>query len=450
MLMLRAAHRDDGRWYKTSRSRNWFAGFPRHHNYFPPRSMIFTLPLGFCSWLLAMLPVLHGLANASDSIPEFVLPEPPGSYAVKHHAFELVDTSRLDPFNATHFRRLMVTRFDPVEKDECRELCPVPYMSPSFAKLEDGLLVPRGWVPGVLEAARLQSCCDRDKDDEAIAEMQRSYDANFPLLIYSPGGNTSRLQQSALAQAVASRGYTVVSVDHPYEVDFVEFPDGTVITGGRISFDLEDKAECAWALDVRAADISFLLDHMDIPKYSPDRPRAPRVGVFGHSFGGAAAARTMATDLRVAGGMNLDGMQFGRVVEDGFGSGTVLQAFVLWGAVGHNSSDTGPYDPTWGQFWKNMHTPPHDSVWTKEVSLTPAVHNSFTDYSLLVDEAGVRDRLSEHAQERMAGPLEGRRTMEILAAYVGDFFGFVLKGEDEGLYKGPSGQFPEVSILPYE
>ncbi|PGH19054.1 hypothetical protein AJ79_00088 [Helicocarpus griseus UAMH5409] len=389
--------------------------------------MKFTLALGSC--LLALLPVLHGVTDAADSIPEFVLPEPPGPYAVRHSAFELVDTSRLDPFNATHFRRLMVTRFDPAEKVECRNLCHVHYMSPKFARLEDELLVPRGWVPGVLEAARLQSCCNGDGGNvEAIAaEMHRTYDnTKFPLLIYSPGGNTSRLQQSALVQAVASRGYTILSVDHPYEVDLVEFPDGTVVPGGRVNFD---------ELNER------------IRSGSPSR--APRRHLWPLLRRRSSRADDGHGSSR-RGGMNLDGMQFGRVVQDGFGSSTVPQAFVLLGAVGHNSSDTGPYDPSWGQFWGKMHTPPHDGVWTREVSLAPAVHNSFTDYSLLVDTAGVRYRLSDHAKERMAGPLEGKRTMEILAAYVGDFYGFVLKGADEGLYKGPSGKFPEVSFLPYQ
>lgn len=319
-------------------------------------------------------------------------------------------------------------------------------MPPCTAAVEDENYVPSGWIPGVLSAARLQVCRQTDTDTDA-EETHRECDPRYPLLIFSPGYYTSRLLYSALAQAVSSAGYTVLTLDHAYEPGIVEFSDGSSIPGGRFNLTPDDIPGATWATDVRAADVTFLLDYMGIPKY-PDLkgPDAVRAGVFGHSFGGATTAVAISKDLRIAGGINLDGSQFGRVVQDGFGSGAVPQAFVLWGTDGHDSNGL---DTTWTQFWDMMHTPPHDEVWSREITVHPSTHNMYGDFGLLADAAGVRDQLSEEAKFKIAGPLAGARMMEIFSAYVGDFFAFVLKGEDEGLFSGPSEGFPEIRFIPY-
>lgn len=390
------------------------------------------------SQLLAVLPVLglfSGITNSTNTskpVPKFALPEPPGPFRVKHDTFEIVDKSRIDPFNATHFRKLMVSRFDPVE--DC-EICHVPYMPPASAKLEHEVLLTVGWLPRVLEAAMLPVCCNNHNGDK----IQNGHDSKFPLLVLSGGYNTTRLLYSALAQTITSAGYTVLTVDHTYETDIVEFPDGSIITGGRVVHPGKDPIGAPWALDVRAADISFLID-----RFSRHRP----AGVFGHSFGGAAAATTIAKDIRVAAGINLDGMQFGRLVKNGFGSDLVRQAFVLFGSEGHNTSSSD-MDPSWVDFWKKMHEPPHDKVWTRELTVHPSMHGSYWDLMLVLDASGVADQMDKDVIERLAGPMAGERVMEVLHAYVGGFFGFVLKGEDDGLFDGPSEKFPDVEIIPY-
>lgn len=45
--------------------------------------------------------------------------------------------------------------------------------------------------------------------------------------MFSPGLSASRLLYSAQARALASYGYIVITLDHPYDALFVEFPDGT-------------------------------------------------------------------------------------------------------------------------------------------------------------------------------------------------------------------------------
>lgn len=60
----------------------------------------------------------------------------------------------------------------------------------------------------------------------------------YPVVIVSPGHTVSRLLYSAQARALASHGYIVITVDHPYDPWIVEFPDGTEIPGFNFSSDI--------------------------------------------------------------------------------------------------------------------------------------------------------------------------------------------------------------------
>jgi len=50
-----------------------------------------------------------------------------------------------------------------------------------------------------------------------------------------PGLNTTRLLYSRLAQEVASQGFTVISLNHPFDTDIVQFLGGFVAYGGDVS-----------------------------------------------------------------------------------------------------------------------------------------------------------------------------------------------------------------------
>jgi pimeloyl-ACP methyl ester carboxylesterase len=73
------------------------------------------------------------------------------------------------------------------------------------------------------------------------------------------------------------------------------------------------------ALEVRAQDASFVLDRLNVGEEASER-----VVMFGHSFGGAATATAtaMLRDKRFRGGINLDGIMFGPVLDTSLGSTT--------------------------------------------------------------------------------------------------------------------------------
>jgi pimeloyl-ACP methyl ester carboxylesterase len=368
-------------------------------------------------------------AFAQDTI---VVPRGTGPYATSLIIEEWVDSSRLDPFNTSHARRIMTSRFDPVLPSNCN-LDQVQYMSNSTAAAEDEILGAYGWPKGLFGRFVLEVC----REKYVSKRSGKNETEKWPIVLFSGGLNTTRIWYSHIAQEIASQGFTVVMMDHPYDTDVVEFPNGDVIFGGRVVNDAPQATSLKQGLSVRAEDASFVLDHLSVRTGTTEQ-----VVMFGHSFGGASSATALLNDKRFRAGINIDGSVFGPVVNTSLGSATSPQAFALWGSDGHSSFN----DSTWTTFWNSLDGSAYVD-YKKEFTVSKSVHNTYTDLGLLVDLAGVRGNLSEIAQA-LIGPIPGARVSEILSKYISAFFWFTLgkKGED-GVLKRENGEFPEVKLL---
>ena len=320
----------------------------------------------------------------------------------------------------------MVSRFDPILPSYCK-LIKVPYVPKTVARVEDEILGEYDYPTGLWEKVKIEIC-------ETKRERYRKKE--FPIAIFSAGLNTTRLFSLSLTQEIASHGFTVVLVDHPYDTDVVEFPNGDIIYGNRVLKPVNgNTTSVEFALEVRALDVSFVLNTLGVGKKE-------KVVMFGHSFGGAATATTMLHDSRVKGGINLDGMMFGPVLNTSLGSPSDPRAFVLWGSDGHNTTT----DATWTQFWDELEASKY-VYYDKEMSITDSIHGSFWDLNYLVDITGIRDSLSDLARSGV-GPIPGARIWEIMSKYVPAFFWFALELKPEdAVFKGPSELFPDVVIL---
>ncbi|PHH90111.1 hypothetical protein CDD83_4485 [Cordyceps sp. RAO-2017] len=352
-----------------------------------------------------------------------VLPPPPSPYVIQWRSRELVDESRRDAFNSSHPRRLMVSIFSPVPALSCSRVCHVPYMPPAIASVEDAVLDAylgaTSWPKSLLASLEMELCCQTRESHTVTTQA-------FPTLFLGTGLNTTRLLYSATAQHLASAGYQVIVMDHPYETDVVQFPDGGLVFGGRVGRNPNDTAAIVHGLDVRTRDLSFVLDAL----------RVPAAVYIGQSFGGAAAAAaaTSSSERRILGGVNLDGQLWGPVVRAG-----VCRPFLTIGAEGHTPASI----PSWGAFFGAMDEK-HPGVSAKLLNVQGTVHGSFLDFSLIGDVAGLRAR---DGLEAFIGKATGLRVMEILKAYSAAFADYILRGADSVLLRGPSPSFPEVSFI---
>jgi dienelactone hydrolase len=142
------------------------------------------------------------------------------------------------------------------------------------------------------------------------------------VLLYSHGLGGERTETTALVEDLASRGYIVVTIDHVHDARAVELPDGRVETAAvpEITDDNELQVTTK-AIDSRIADTRFVLDQFTAINrgVSPSAEQRPlpdglsgvfdltRIGMFGHSDGGATTAAAIHIDSRITAAVNLDG-----------------------------------------------------------------------------------------------------------------------------------------------
>jgi pimeloyl-ACP methyl ester carboxylesterase len=366
--------------------------------------------------------VLGGLPSTATAVS---LPPPTGQFNTTITKAQLIDHSRLDPYAPSpQPRSLMISIFQP---STCTT-SPTPYMDSLTAAFEDSQYGQFGIPAGTFGSLALQACSPNPSKSPPSKPSKSPY----PVILFSPGLGNTRLLYSAISQQVSSTGYTVITIDHPYDADIVAFPDGRTISAANISTD----AQILQDLQVRVRDVSFVLDQLSrpsvakslFPNQSPCGINLQKVGIFGHSLGGATAAQAMLVDPRLAGGINLDGTFFRSVIKKG-----LKKPFLIFAHEGKNTTT----DASWGALWPKLRG------WKRELVLEGGAHGSFTDLADLVDVLGFSGQLSSEVGE-LLGTIEGARALEVVSAYVVDFFDFVLKGKKVSLLDGPNKKFPEL------
>ena len=170
------------------------------------------------------------------------------------------------------------------------------------------------------DLARVRSHCT---PDAPVSPNEQTY----PVVILRGGASANVTNYSTLAEDLASHGYIVAGIDAPYRTNVVVFPDGRVVKRVRAN-DPEAMGPPAThtitdLLEAWTADIGFVLDRLESLNSSDPsgkfngRLDLTRVGVFGHSFGGAQAAQFCSEDPRCKAGIDIDGMPLGSVVQTG-------------------------------------------------------------------------------------------------------------------------------------
>ncbi|MEU7891649.1 lipase [Nonomuraea sp. NPDC049152] len=391
---------------------------------------------GLAAALMTLAATPAAAAEPPSAPVEVRLQAPTGRQPIGTAALRLVDRSRPDPWVAARpYRELMVSLWYPASA--AADLPLAPQMTPRAAADFDKTLAPAvfGIRPGQADWAATRTHA------RAGAPVDRRA-RRLPVVLFSAGFGAPRTIGATLVEELAARGYLVVGVDHTYEAAQVEFPGGRV-ERARIPA-RPTPADMTKAQDVRVADMTFVLDRLErlgrragldtegasLPAGLRGSIDLSRVGVFGHSMGGATAAQITRGDRRVDVGVNLDGGFRGSVAETG-----VAKPFLQMAAEDH----TRESDPSWKSFWAAS------SGWKRELRFTGAAHYSFTDAEVLAPqlarELGVPTR-------DLIGTIDPERAVAAQRAFVTAFFDLHLKGRPTPLFEGQSRRFPEVKPIP--
>ncbi|MFI1716912.1 alpha/beta hydrolase family protein [Streptomyces litmocidini] len=370
-----------------------------------------ALPAGVATAAVPDRPTTGAPAQAAQAEQAATLPAPTGPYAVGSAVLPLVDRSRTDPWVPTaDGRALMVTLHYPAARPGGGR--PAPYATGEEARLLAEQLGP-GVSGDVLARTRTHS---RTGVGPAPGR--------HPLVLLSPGFSVSRWTLTHLAEDLASRGYVVASVDHAYESYGISLPGGRTLTCVACTA-LEGGVHGSVVTSTRAADVRYVLDRLTGPK--PVRRYADmidprRVGMAGHSIGGASAASAMVADPRIDAGINMDGAFW----EDLPAEDLRGRPFLMLGT--HDGMHLpGGQDASWDRTWTAL------DGWKRWITVAGSEHFTFSDGPVIQRHFGLPQP-----------ELPADRAVAVTRTYVAAFFDQHLRGLPRPVLDGPTPANPEV------
>jgi len=274
--------------------------------------------------------------------------------------------------------------------------------------------------------------------DAGLSLQQRSY----PVILLRAGLAALTTDYTTLAEDLASHGYVVVGFDAPYRSEVVVFPDGRVITraprnnadlvSGPQQEELANKLVQAWSSDMGLAlDQLERLNASDPSGKFLGRLDLQRVGVFGHSLGGATALQFCHDDSRCKAGIDVDGAPLGNAIGKG-----VTQPFMFLLSDHGYESDAGSR-----QVKANIR-----SIYDRlpddrrlQITIQGASHFRFSDDGAMLKIPSVMGAMRSVGLVR----LDGRRQVVVTAHCISAFFDVYLNGAPASeLTSQP--EFPEI------
>ncbi|MEO7158469.1 MAG: hypothetical protein ABI039_12955 [Vicinamibacterales bacterium] len=284
--------------------------------------------------------------QAQAPSPTFELPAPTGKSPIATTRWVVTDASRDEVFAPGKKRDIEIVAWYPAEAATGQ---PAPY-------LRDGM-------EEVLSFARLAKLGDAFnglatvKTHATIDAPPASTPTRFPVIVFQHGYTGLPSSHTALMEDLASHGWAVLNLIHPYEATGAMLADGTVVTftdqrnalrsgimdvlnewgpegptiekiglasddgererllrGYLASLKNTDQVVKRWTLDVK-----YALDHLpktDAAGRLISKLDLTRLGVAGHSMGGVAGAQFCLEDRRCKAGLNLDGIpQYGKMID---------------------------------------------------------------------------------------------------------------------------------------
>jgi pimeloyl-ACP methyl ester carboxylesterase len=267
--------------------------------------------------------------NASFSYPAFS-----GQYQVATHSEVFIDYSRIETFDPDSIekRQLQVRFFypsnSPVNDNATAKL-------PVINKVSWQYLVGHHEIAGKrLRYRNYEQAFWDITINEPISQEQ----TNYPVLIFSHGYGYNTESYSALLGELASKGYIIVAINHSYGANpsdlsgAIDLTDPIIVNSNYASANKNSNHQLAsshrfiWAekfkhnaieqyLPIWSGDQSFIIEQLirlnsDANSKFYQKLDLANLGLFGHSYGGAAAYHTASNDSRIKAVIDLDGTVF--------------------------------------------------------------------------------------------------------------------------------------------
>jgi predicted dienelactone hydrolase len=394
--------------------------------------------------IILLLCFAASFSCGGKSGPQLELPRPTGPFKVGTTWLDFTDPDRPETFTADpgDRRELSVRVWYPAEVTGSEEPC--PYVESAAALPAQGLTEEVR-----LALARLNERLSSIKTHSYKNAPVRAGAGAFPVVLYSHGYWAGMNQSTTLMEELASHGFVTASIGHWFETNSVTRADGSVVrfdsrnpefmlrgrerekslpmeralaqTTDPAKLDslfreiMATRPKTLESLGIWAADISFVIDRLEELNESHEMFKGKldlgRIGVIGHSFGGAASGQVCLTDDRVTAGINMDGLQMGDMINR-----PVRKPFVF---MHHDNQQAANVTPNINLF-RRAEGPAYLIV------IKGSGHYNFSDFSL--------PALSEVAPlpGGALGSIEGKRFIRILNDCVVTFFKVYLRNGEAG------------------
>lgn len=269
--------------------------------------------------------LLSILLTACTIKPEATIPKDKSlfpSYQIGTRSFVLEDTTRVDPDYGAN-RLINIQVWYPADLSDGTFYPLAPY----YLGLEKAYSTLNHWSE--LEYQQVALIASKAFHNAPILPPTEE---RRPLVLFSPslGGNLS--QYAYYAEYLSQKGYIVVGVNHQYESEFVINQKDHIIPANHFIHDslrTLDIPQQITADEYRLAkgprqkilgeDLIFCLNQMELNAQLELKNQVDweKVGVFGHSIGGAAAVYASLLDERFKAVLNIDGTPPSIALEQG-------------------------------------------------------------------------------------------------------------------------------------
>ncbi|MEV8371398.1 alpha/beta hydrolase [Kribbella sp. NPDC056861] len=338
------------------------------------------------------------------------LPAPTGRHRTGVRTLHLIERGRPDPWDGSADRELMLTVFYPAAATRGYRLA--PQMTPRAAESFKGFGAWYHHLPAGVDwaATRTHSYADAPP-----------LPGRRPVVLYSPGGTDPRTLGTGLAEELASHGYIVVTIDHPGETSEVEFPNGRLRQLDMPPTAPMDPVLSRLMLTTRFADVRFVLSQL--PRIAPAADLR-RIGIYGHSAGGATASQALYDNRQVKSAINLEGYLDFLPLTPGqpnelypIAQHGTDRPLLLTGTDGYRDSR---FDNSWSALL--AHGGP-----VRRTEIANANHWIFTDLGAIAPQLQTAGLMTASDRTTLIGALPPTRSIPLIRSQVRSFFDRTLR-----------------------
>jgi len=326
------------------------------------------------------------------------LPPLSGTYGIGVKTMHLIDESRFEEFTTddpNDHREMMIQIWYPIDK-EIKEPG-IEYMDdPTFAWLKGRSPIPLFTIPN----NAYLFVRPHGKNEVTISKDQDMY----PVIIFSPGYDGVYQIYTSLIEDIVSHGFIVLSINHPYVSGITVFPDGRKIY---VSRNLMDDVGIRSVVEDAKFTLDTIVEMNNTDPFFQGFFDLSKVGMYGHSFGGASTSICCYEDNRFKCGLTLDGVFYIDKLPDG-----IKKPFLLMLAENRFNDENAQ------EVWDQLHSDGY------KVEINGSTHYGFTDVGALLSH------LTPLIPANLLGfgNIEPKRHVNITRSFELMFFEVYLKG----------------------